>query len=416
MTAPAGTGWSLQRRLLRRVVAGVGLGWLLGLGIGMFSIAHEMGELLDQTLADSARSAMGLYRLWRVEGLPAGEVGGAIRILDHGVEVIAADWPALSQDGGQKIGDWRVHRLSDPASGVIVEVGQRNQWLRDELLESIGSMLFLMLPVLMITIFVVRRATTSALRPAMRFAGALQSRKATDLSPVAATSLPREMAPIPDALNGYLQRLRNQIEAERLFATNAAHELRTPIAAASAQAQLLASGMADPGAPQRMTAAMDRLTLLVERLLQLSRAEAGIAGDASCDIVQTVRILIANTCPEAVFDDSDQDRVIVPVHHDAAALIIANLLRNARDHGAGEIRVRLDSESGPDSGPRLTISNAVAPNASFRHGVFERSASSRGTGLGLSIVAKMAEKEAIGLRFALRDGRAEVELRFPAGE
>ena len=410
MSGAPNNNWSLKRRLLGRVVIGVGLGWLLGLGIGLWIIAHEMGELLDESLKDSAHLSAALYQASGSAGLHALDVSSDIRIIDHGREVIAADWPPLDEDGGQTLGDWRVYRLSDPGIGLVVETGQSSEWRRDELLESMGSMLMLMLPILLITLLVVGRATTSALRPATRFAEELKSRKATDLSPVSAAALPREVAPIPAALNNYLQRLRNHINAERLFATNAAHELRTPIAAASAQAQLMARGMADPDAPKRMTAALDRLALLVERLLQLSRAEAGISGEATCDIVRLTRIAIADTCPEAVFDDGDQERVMVPVHHDAAGLMIGNLLRNARDHGIGGIKVRLGA------GPTLTISNRVAPNAEFLHGIFERSAASRGTGLGLGIVTKIAEKEGVALRFTIRDERAEVELEFPKGD
>lgn len=410
MSGAPNNNWSLKRRLLGRVVIGVGLGWLLGLGIGLWIIAHEMGELLDESLKDSAHLSAALYQASGSAGLHALDVSSDIRIIDHGREVIAAEWPPLDEDGGQTLGEWRVYRLSDPGIGLIVETGQSSEWRRDELLESMGSMLLLMLPILLITLLVVGRATTSALRPATRFAEELKSRKATDLSPVSAAALPREVAPIPAALNNYLQRLRNHINAERLFATNAAHELRTPIAAASAQAQLMARGMADPDAPKRMTAALDRLALLVERLLQLSRAEAGISGEATCDIVRLTRIAIADTCPEAVFDDGDQERVMVPVHHDAAGLMIGNLLRNARDHGIGGVKVRLGA------GPTLTISNRVAPNAEFLHGIFERSAASRGTGLGLGIVTKIAEKEGVALRFTIKDERAEVELVFPTGD
>lgn len=53
MSGAPNNNWSLKRRLLGRVVIGVGLGWLLGLGIGLWIIAHEMGELLDESLKDS---------------------------------------------------------------------------------------------------------------------------------------------------------------------------------------------------------------------------------------------------------------------------------------------------------------------------------------------------------------------------
>lgn len=399
-------GWSLTGRLLRRVVLGVSLGWLVGLGLSALVIAHEMGELLDAALEKSAHLSLALYQASGVLVLPEQMGESAIRIVDKGREILTADWPPLLHDGGQELPGWRVFRLSDRGSGIVVEVGQSDEWRQDELIESIGPMLFLMLPVLLVTVLAVGRLLALALRPATRFAARLQARKATDLSPVSDASLPQELAPIPQALNGYLARLRDQIEAERLFATNAAHELRNPIAAASAQAQLIARGVAEPDAPQRMTAALDRLALLVERLLQLSRAEAGIQGESSSDLVQVTRMVIAHFCPEAVFDDGDQEQAVVPVHADALALMLANLLRNARDHGQGDIRVRLVP------GPVLTVSNRVGAEARFRHGTFEKAPASPGTGLGLSIVAKVAEKTGIGLAYRIEAGRAEVSLSF----
>lgn len=399
-------GWSLIDRLRWRVVLAVGVGWLVGLGLSAWVIAEEMGDLLDDTLEDSAQLSLALYQASGTLVLPEQLGESAIRIIDKGHEVLAADWPPLTRDGGQDAGAWRVYRLSDRGSGIVVETGQSNEWRREGLVESMLSLLVQILPVMLITVLAVSRLAAQALRPVMGFAHRLQSRKATDLSPLPQAGLPRELAPIPLALNGYFARLRDQIEAERMFATNAAHELRTPIAAASAQAQLIARGVAGPDAAQRLTAALDRLALLVERLLQLARAEAGIHGEASCDLVQITRMVIADICPEAVFDDGDQEQASVPVHPDALALVLGNLLHNAIDHGTGDIRVRLLP------GPEVLISNRIAPEAEFRHGTFEKSVASRGTGLGLSIVAKIAEKEGIGLNYTSANGRAEVRLSF----
>lgn len=232
------------------------------------------------------------------------------------------------------------------------------------------------------------------------------NRRPGDLAPVRADDLPRELAPVGQAVNLYLDRIRDHVDAERQFATHAAHELRTPIAAALAQAQLIAGGMGDADSAARMVAALRRLSQLVDRLLQLSRAEMVGAGAASSDLAQVTRMVIADTGVPAVFDDGDIEAAPVPVQPEALALILGNLLRNAQDHGAGDIRVRLRP------GPVLTVSNRVAPGAAFHLRNFEKSERSRGTGLGLGIVRKIAGKDGIALDFGIANDRAEVTLRF----
>ena len=399
-------GWSLRGRLLRRVVIGIAASWMLGLLLSVLVLNHEMGELLDDSLRASARFTLTLYKSSDKVDLPQPTASSAIRVMRDGVEIVGADWPVLTRNGGQNVKGWRVFRVSDPASGISVEVGQSDDWWREELLESVGWLLLMMVPVSLLLAGVVGRAVTSALRPATRFAERLQSRKPGDLSPVAAGNLPRELAPISQAMNLYLDRIRDHVEAERQFATHAAHELRTPIAAASAQAQLMAAGVNDPGAAPRMVEALRRLSQLVDRLLQLSRAEAIGAAGATCDLVQVTRMVIADTGVAAIFDDGDIEAAVVTIPPEALALTLGNLLRNARDHGTGDIRVRLAP------GPVLTVSNRVDADGAFHHNMFEKSARSSGTGLGLGIVQKIAGKEGIGLGFEIAGGRARVELRF----
>ncbi|MBC7153576.1 MAG: HAMP domain-containing histidine kinase [Rhodobacteraceae bacterium] len=402
MSAPR----SLRGRLIRRMMVGASLSGLVGVVIAAFVIAHEMGDLMDDTLAGSARLALALYQgSGNVGAIDLGETA-AIRITDAGGAVISAPWAPLSHDGGYDVEGWRVFRLSDPQGRIVVEVGQSNAGRNDELFESTTWLLGLMLPVLLVALIAVSRAVASGLRPATRFADTLGRRDARDLSPVAQSDLPSELTTIPLALNRYLASIRTHVDAERQFATNAAHELRTPIAAASGQAQLIAAGLADDGAANRLAGALQRLGRLVERLLQLSRAEAGMIGTGQCDLVQVTRMLIVETGLPVVFDDGDMARMPVATDPDALALILRNLMQNAADHGTGDLRVSLAP------GPVLTVSNAVARGAAFRHATFDKSASSHGAGLGLAIVARVAEAQRIDLTFAIEAGRATVTLRF----
>jgi two-component system OmpR family sensor kinase len=400
--------WSLRGRLVRRVVLGACAAWLAGVALAATVISHEMSELMDDSLEASARLSLSLYR-------GAGQVGtlapgdSAIRIIDGGVAVTDAPWAPVTADGGQDLPGWRVFRLADPAGDLVVEVGHTTAWRRDELRESLTWLVGLMLPVLLAAPLAIRGAVGSALRPATRFAGELRRRSAQDLSPVATPDLPIELDPIPQALNGYLDTIRARIDAERQFATNAAHELRTPIAAASGQAQLIAAGLADDAAAGRLAGALSRMGHLVERLLQLSRAEAGAMGAGPCDLIRVARMVIDDIGQPVMFDDGEMTQAPVAVDPDALALILRNLLRNAVDHGTGDLRVLISA------GPALTVSNAVGPGAAFRHATFDKGAGSQGAGLGLAIVTRMAAAHGIAMRYAMTDTRARVTLDFGPG-
>ncbi|MFN3305366.1 MAG: histidine kinase dimerization/phospho-acceptor domain-containing protein [Roseateles sp.] len=101
---------------------------------------------------------------------------------------------------------------------------------------GLGLPLLVVLPVALLAIAVVVRLSLAPLR---RLREQLAARGARDFSPVPADGLPAEVAPLADSLNDLFGRLDAAFEAERSFAANAAHELRTPLASAIAQAQRL---------------------------------------------------------------------------------------------------------------------------------------------------------------------------------
>ncbi|MFC0201398.1 sensor histidine kinase family protein [Paracoccus rhizosphaerae] len=206
MTRP----WSLRGRLVRRVVLGACAAWLAGVVLAATVISHEMSELMDDSLEASARLSLALYRgAGQLGPLPPGD--SAIRIVDGDMAVTDAPWAPVTDDGGQDLPGWRVFRLADPDSDLVVEVGHTNAWRRDELRESLAWLVALMLPVLLAAPVAIRGAVGSALRPATRFADGLRGRSAQDLSPVAAPDLPAELTPIPQALNSYLDTIRDDL-------------------------------------------------------------------------------------------------------------------------------------------------------------------------------------------------------------
>ena len=117
-----------------------------------------------------------------------------------------------------------------------------------EIQMGLGLPLLIVLPVALAAIIL---AVRSSLDPLRRFRARLEARGARDLSQVPADDLPTEIGPLAATLNSLLARLREAFEAERSFAANAAHELRTPLAGAIAQAQRLQVGNASTPPPKR---------------------------------------------------------------------------------------------------------------------------------------------------------------------
>lgn len=177
-----------------------------------------------------------------------------------------------------------------------------------------------------------------AAKASCRFSSVLEPQKRSVVCSQPVSAVAAIVTISATALNGYLQRIQTQIEAERQSATHAAHELRTPLAVASAQAQLIATGAGDAGAARKMSAALDRLGRIAERLSQLSRAKLQFDGPAGCDLVRIIRIVLAEQ-PEAsvIFVDADLEAAPVAVHPDAIALLVGNALRNAIEHGTGGV-------------------------------------------------------------------------------
>lgn len=399
------TSWSLTRRLTRRVLLGVAAGWLISLAIGLFVIAHEMDELLDQALAEQA--GMLLSVAGADADLPplSGEL--AVRVLGQGGHD-EAPWPDLVGDGHHEIAGWHVAKATDPASGLSVELGQSNAWRLHELFEGVRAFLVLMVILLVSLMLIVRRTAIQALRPARQFAANMETRDAADLSPMSAEGLPSELEPIPQALNAYLARIEALLSSERRFASDAAHELRTPIASARAQAQLLAEGKADADAPRRLSAALERLGQVVERLLQLSRAEADLRlAGKTADLVGVVRLLLEEPgLGQVRFDDHDIETAMIRMDPDLSAILLSNLLHNAVQHGNGPVRIELQP------GPVIRVDNPVGEGADFHFERFEKGRQSPGTGLGLAVVRSIAAQNGLRTEFSIADGRARVTVNF----
>ncbi|AOI99817.1 ATP-binding protein [Burkholderia sp. LA-2-3-30-S1-D2] len=199
---------------------------------------------------------------------------------------------------------WRVFVVHGVRSNVQVFVGERID-SRESILRAVMRSAFwpmaAALPLLVLAIgWAVRRGTA----PLRDFGRVLARRNPQALDPIRPDRTPLEMRSMLDALNRLFERIRTVMDAERRFTADAAHELRTPIAAVKAQAQV---AMAEPDDERRRHAlrgvleGCDRAARLVDQLLLLSRLDAGALTDrAPVDVSALAKRVVAEAAPRAI--------------------------------------------------------------------------------------------------------------------
>jgi two-component system OmpR family sensor kinase len=287
----------------------------------------------------------------------------------------------------------------------------------------------LLAPVLMLIVWwVVGRA----IGPIERVRRQVAARRPDDLAPLPTAGLPAEVRPLVGEMNGLLTRLSAAWDALTHFTADAAHELRSPLAALRLQAQSLQRAPDDATraiATERLLAGIDRATRLVEQLLALARQEAAGEGAelVSLDLTALARNALADAEPEAARHaialtlDAPTAHVVLRADEAALAVLLRNLLGNALRHTppGGQVRVGVREEASvidltvEDSGP------GIAPDERARvQDRFYRVPGTPGHGsaLGLAIVRAIAERHGAALTLDASPtlGGLRVMLRWPA--
>ncbi|GAB4179782.1 MAG: ATP-binding protein [Rhodocyclaceae bacterium] len=437
---------SLAALLLATLISAVTATSLGAAVLSYFAAHDEVGEILDGHLAQAASLLIvqlghevdeidtehvpTLHEDARKVAFQVWEGGRQLRLRSGNAppEPLAAAAEGFSERlaGGRR---WRVFTQWSGEHRFLVHVAERadarEKIARKLALRQLQPLLF-SIPLLALLVWL---AVRRGLHPLRELAHEVSHRQADNLSPVEAPNAPREVEPLIAQINALLGRLGATIETERRFTADAAHELRTPLAAIRTQAQV-ALGEA-PEEPRRhaleaVLAGCDRLTRLTEQLLMLSRLDATTAAPASCALDEIAAQAVAEAAPAAIAKDIDlslEAGGAVPVAGQADLLRAAlrNLIDNAvRYSPAGaRVRVRVAAESGvtrvsvEDSGPGIPEEE--------RGRVLERfhrllGSGADGSGLGLSIVARIAELHRAQLALgASALGGLAVTLSFPSG-
>lgn len=313
---------------------------------------------------------------------------------------------------------WRVFTL---ASGdVWIQVAERDD-VRNELSEKLAlaatAPLMIGIPVLLLLLGLL---IGYGLAPLASLAQQIETRQPDALTPIALDRAPAEVAPVLQALNGLLGRVRNALERERRFTADAAHELRTPLAALKVHAQNAARSTSETerkASLDRMLVGLDRTIHLSEQMLALSRASAA-GGHAPLPVA--LRPLVTEALetlqPRVRERGARVDVVSFPpdsqaeVKGDRQQLrsLVSNLIDNGLRYSpvGGTVEVALRAASG---GVSLAVSDeGPGIPADLRERVFESyyripGSPGGGSGLGLAIAREIAT--AHGARIEISDGK-----------
>ena len=376
----------------------------------------------DAPAADTPAAREMIIQIWRADGVmlyrsPQG------RLLPPQTVIGFSDTVA----GGEP---YRIYALRTATQ--VVQVAQQTEArgrMAGQLALRAVLPVALLAPVLMLIVWwVVGRA----IGPIERVRRQVAARRPDDLAPLPTAGLPAEVRPLVGEMNGLLTRLSDAWDALTHFTADAAHELRSPLAALRLQAQSLQRAPDDATrviATERLLAGIDRATRLVEQLLALARQEGAGEGAelVSLDLTALARNALADAEPEAARHaialtlDAPTAHVVLRADEAALAVLLRNLLGNALRHTppGGQVRVGVREEASvidltvEDSGP------GIAPDERAR--VLDRfyrvpGTPGHGSGLGLAIVRAIAERHGAALTLDASPtlGGLRVMLRWPA--
>lgn len=431
---------SVRRRLLAMLLGGVMLIWFGAASVTALETRAEMQELLDAHLAQSAsllRAQIGHdfdeIGVEHAEPLHKYAHNVAFQVWAHGQRLLlhSADAPAerlsTAEEGFADVSlqgrAWRVFSVWDARREYLVQVGEAveaREHLAREILEKLVQPLLFSLPLLGLLIWF---AVGAALKPVGHIGQALARRDPDFLEPLD-DRVPSEIAPMVERLNQLLERVRTSLANERRFTSDAAHELRTPLAALKTQLQV-AQGATDTAqrqhALEQALAAVDRATHLVEQLLTLARLDHKMwrAQAEDVDLTQVAASVLAEAAPLAAARGialalTGEKGVRVEGQAGLLDVLIRNLVDNALRYSPPhtEVEVSIGTEQGRvtlevrDQGPGIPPSERENVLRRFHRLADE---SIPGSGLGLSIVARIAELHQA--RLELLDGEGGRGLR-----
>jgi signal transduction histidine kinase len=306
--------------------------------------------------------------------------------------------------------DWRVFAISDSTGRVNVQVGKPKSYLLAEQRHRRNVSLIYMILLLALLSGVIWIVVRWSLKPVVAVQAAMKERTALDLEPLPLAGLPDEIRPLVESFNRLLHQLDEAIQGERRFIADAAHELRTPLAALLAQAQVAMrapAGSEEKAALQRLVAGVERSARLSEQLLDMARLDADdIANGHERAVLYDLMVVVVRDFETAAAHKRQMislntEPCVIFGHVDELGILIRNLVDNALRYAAEGGRIAVSCRCLPLGGKDMVCLQVAddgpgVPEAERRR-IFDRfyrvpGNGGRGSGIGLSLVARIAQR------------------------
>ena len=427
--------WSIRRRLLTWLLPGVLVCGVAATAAVYIQASEEVDEVFDRQLRQIAQT------LRAQEDLSVGP-SASIGEIEEDDEIVASAWdlsgkpifglagvrpvPGADKRGfltdtwnGQK---WRAYVVT--GRGGTVEVSQPLAIRATIAMTMVARIVLPMIVLIVVLSVLVWIAVGRALAPLVDATGVLATTESNTLQPMPIENAAREVKPFVAALNDLLNRLTEQLSRQETFVSDAAHELRTPLAALQLQLELLESA----GNPEERQAAVaqlrrgiERLTHLGQQLLTMARLDPSNRAPVEALDLSELAVsvigelwLLANA-KHVDLGSVEHEKMLVQGDPEALKIMVKNIVDNAIRYTPCGGRVDINLRRHGDRVQLEVIDTGPGIPPEERERVFDRfyrgiSQTASGSGLGLAIVERIADQN--GASILLQDGAGGRGLRF----
>lgn len=443
---------SIAKRVFVALLIACVVVWAAVYALGMFHVLRSNGafdsemrsaaESIDTVIRDQSdpkllavalmgtKAAVGRMPAYE-EGIPTGAVTFQVWNESGIPMTLGRDAHSMPLGSTRDIGffnamykneEYRVYALNSALGRYRIEVIQsaagRRHLFNSVMLsyEWLVIPLIIGFPLILIPMWI---AGYAGMRPLRELSAELARRKAGDLEQITIPHVYLELEPLLSELNGTLSRFRELLSRERMFLADAAHELRTPIALISFQADILinANDSAErEDAARLLSIGLARASRMVNQLLALARLESSEVETLQVvDIAELIREALASYSGEARKANIDvvyfgPDSCILNLYADALHAVLSNLISNAIRYGREGGCVAIELVVASHNELHLTVrDNGLGVNVSEQDFIFQRfyrsafaKSSTSGSGLGLAIVSSALRN--LSARISIHDG------------